>query len=64
MIYLAFYRCKSNKIMFITLYFFMNYFSIGTTKESNTFVENTNVLDYEKIPNKWQLRQDKREQVR
>ena len=50
--------------MFITLYFFMNYFSIGTTKESNTFVENTNVLDYEKIPNKWQLRQDKREQVR
>ena len=26
MIHLAFYRCKSNKIMFITLYFFMIFF--------------------------------------
>ena len=39
MIHLAFYRCKSNKIMFITLYFFMNNFSIDTTKKSNTSVE-------------------------
>ena len=33
MIYFTCNRCKSNKIMFITLCFFMNNFSIDTTKK-------------------------------